>query len=108
MTQGRCFQPRGFQLRFSETFFIREKEGIDLLHRANVSNYASEPVIPEIGLQTGMLSLNVRFWEDLPPSFWHSESERRRGICDNRIGNKGYFLVICNIDASSPKSAVPW
>ena len=48
---------------------MRVKEGIDLLHKVNVSNYASEPVIPEIGLQTGILSLNVRFGEDLPPSF---------------------------------------
>ena len=48
---------------------MRVKEGIDLLHKANVSNYASEPVIPEIELQTGILSLKVRFWEDLPPSF---------------------------------------
>jgi hypothetical protein len=61
MTQGRCFELQGFQLRFSKTFFMRVKKGIDLLHKANISNYASEPVMAEIGLQTGILSLNVRF-----------------------------------------------
>jgi hypothetical protein len=32
---------------------MRVKEGIDLPHKENVGNYASEPVVPEIGLQTG-------------------------------------------------------
>src|SRR5947209_10487442 len=78
MTQERCFELRGFRLRFSE--------GIDLLP-ANVSSYGSELVVPKIGLQTGILSLECMGLGGLTTNF--------SGVV--KVRKEGGFAIIASV-----------
>ena len=115
MTQGRCFKLRGFQLRFSETSFMRVKKGIDLLQQSKCQQLRFRASNTRNWVADGHTLPERTVLEEVSR---HSESEQRRGDCDNRIGNEGVlvahhleicdiFLVVYSIDTGSPKSAVP-